>query len=113
MRSKIVSVERYEHTDFVWVADHYDFHLKGLCRFNKKLCVFITDQDSDPLLVTIVSMSVGSKLLYLIRKTLFELMVGTHWTYRDGKLPIRFRLRRPKWLWARIMKLYYRMNGLI
>jgi hypothetical protein len=32
----------YDELTFVWVREHYDVHLAGLCRFKGKLCRFAT-----------------------------------------------------------------------
>ena len=73
----------YDDVDFVWVSDHYDIHLRGLCRHNGELCEFETDWESEK--VEIKPLSVPQKLRWLLSKKLFEWFVGYHWTYKNGK----------------------------
>lgn len=76
--------------NYVWVQNHWDHHLKGLCRFNNKLCVFEIDNVHDgeggaKVLYKIYSLNFVEKLKWLLRKKLFEIFVGYHWTYINGK----------------------------
>ena len=98
----------YADVDFVWISDHYDCHLRGLCRHRGELCRFETlpDYDHDgPLVCEVYPLSLPAKAMWLSRKRLFEWCVGYHWTYPRDRW---FRWREPKWLFKALFWLYYR-----
>jgi hypothetical protein len=90
---------------WVWISDHWDRHLSGLCRHDSELCRFEIecDQDGDyseSTTYTIYALSPLEKLHWLWRKKKFEICVGRHWTYPDRKNGVQFRKRKPRWLGA-------------
>lgn len=104
----------YDKVDFVWIKNHYDIHLKGLCRYNGELCEFETDYPDTPEewnnpKVFIKNLTWYEKLRWLINKKLFEWCVGYHWSYpqRLDKSKRYFKMRRPKWLFKILFDTYY------
>ena len=95
----------YKDIKFIWVSDHYDIHLSGLCRENKELCRFSTDYDS--LICTIYSLTFFEKIKWLIRKFIFEICVGCHWSYPLGRT---FKIKTPQWFWMLVFNYYYKKN---
>lgn len=107
---KYRTTEYYDTINFVYVHDHYDYHLSGLCRYNRELSYFTTivpDEVNPNAVVKIYRLSSLEKIRQLYSKWLFEKMVGYHWTYpnrRNGEL---FEIRNPKWFYSMLFKLYY------
>lgn len=98
-------VRQYNEVDFVWVSDHYDLHLTGICRDNGKLCRFETDYDTTE--VSIFELSLLEKVMWLCQKKLFEWCVGYHWSYPEKKRGAVFGGRKPEWFWNALLKIYY------
>jgi len=107
----------YNEIDFVFVSDHWDVHLTGLCRDNKKLCYFsLEDIDTD--IYAIYSLTFWEKINWVRRKKLFEWCVGYHCTYPQIKKKYDIRVKNgvyinpygqrwPRWFWHVVMKTYY------
>jgi len=117
--NKIANID-YDEVDFVWIADHWDLHLKGLCKYGGELCLFQTirgeyDFDQEeyiiPDICNIFSLSLLEKIRWIFRKRLFEICIGYHWTYPYRKTGGRpFKYRNPKWLYKFIFKTYYKLK---
>ena len=107
-----IAVIEYSDMDFIWIANHWDLHLSGLCRYNGKLCQFETDRDVENwdtrVEVSIYPLSLTEKLSWLKRKKLFEWCVGYHFSYRQREQGANFYFRRPRLLWALIFAIYYK-----
>lgn len=101
----LVRCASYDSVDFVWIANHYDLHLTGLCREQGKLCRFTTDYDTAE--VKIYRLLLKEKIQWLWRKKMFEWFVGYHWTYRNGKRNMNYGRRKSKWFWKLVMRAYY------
>ena len=100
----------YEDMRFVWVSDHCDVHLAGLCRVDGKLVRFETvglDRGQE-LECMLYPLTASERRQWLVAKNLFEICVGRHWTYLPGKRPGPWRLKRPYWFWRWVMNAYYR-----
>ena len=41
MSEKITTIN-YDEVDFVWIQNHWDIHLSGLCNYKGNLCEFKT-----------------------------------------------------------------------
>ena len=95
----------YDAVDFVWIADHYDIHLTGLCRERDELCRFTTDYDTAE--IKIYHLTFREKIHWILRKKMFEWCVGYHWTYCKGKRKMNYGKRKPKWFWKLVMSAYY------
>lgn len=106
MIMKLLTIEQYSKLQFLFVQDHYDIHLVGLCKYKNKLCFFITDYDT--MMVSIYSLSIIEKIKYIKDKKLFELCIGYHWTYPYRKLGLKYNLRKPKWFWKIVFNCYYK-----
>lgn len=98
----------YDEVDFVWVSNHYDVHLSGLCRMGNTLFWFETKIEGDYEKITcdIFMLSFWEEMKLKFRKFSFERMVGTHWSY-DKKNKTVFHYRKPQWLSKLLFKLYY------
>lgn len=104
-----IAIVPYKEMDFVFVSNHYDMHLSGLCKFNNEFCRFQIVEfdinfDENPEYY-IYKLTTKEKIKWLYRKTLFELCIGYHWTYpyrKNGLKP-----RKPDWFWQIIHNLYF------
>jgi hypothetical protein len=100
----------YYDVDFVFITKHYDYHLRGLCRYNGELHSFTTDypEDGGSPKVFVQKLSLFGKLKALLNKKMFEICVGYHWTYKNGKkVTETFKYKKPEWFWRRMFRLYY------
>jgi len=100
----------YEDMNFVWIKNHWDIHLEGLCKYKHELSYFRIDSNYDgdhskPFFYNIYELSFIEKLKWLFRKKAFEICVGYHWTYKKGKRSAHF----TGFTW--LTKLYYRLHG--
>jgi hypothetical protein len=117
----------YGEIEFVFVSDHYDFHRSGICRHDGKLAQFSCVEDYPPgwgscgedcdgcdlcndypVVCQIKPLTTAQKIGWIWKKKLFEICVGTHWTYPNRPRGASFRARRPRWLYALLFALYYR-----
>ena len=101
-------IKPYDEMDWVWISDHYDIHLDGLCRHDGELSRFKTDFDSE--ICTIYTLTNWEKIKWLWRKRMFEVCIGYHWTYPHRKQGVRFNYKKPRWFWDIIFKLYYKIK---
>lgn len=98
----------YESVEFVWVSDHWDIHLRGLCRFHGELCSFKTlPEIGDNLFCELAHLGPLQKVRWLLRKKMFEWCVGYHWTYPHRKNGAHFHMRRPRWWFKFLYRCYY------
>lgn len=109
----------YDKMDFVWVSNHYDIHLSGLCKHNGKLCWFQTindmeyNDDKDEWIMPdcqLYSLSWKEWIKLKWKQKRFEWMVGYHWTYPHRKQGARFYIRKPEWLYQRLFNWFYNKN---
>jgi hypothetical protein len=97
----------YKNMQWVWISDHYDVHLAGLCRVKGELMRFempkdLMDRDKLPK-VPVFRLSWLEKIHWLKKKCLFEWCIGYHWTY-----PLYFyKPRKPRWFWKIVFAIYY------
>jgi len=108
VENKNIIIIPYEDMDFIWISDHWDYHLSGLCRYDSKLCRFRIAQDpykDHTAEYKIYGLSIIEKLIWIKRKKLFEWCIGYHWTY-----PMTYTesSRTPKWFWKIVFRLYYK-----
>jgi len=98
----------YDDIDFVWVSNHYDVHISGLCRLGFSLFYFKTiNHDSDEeLMCDVYMLSTTEEIKWRLKKFFFEQMVGYHWSYPKRKNN-HFHYRKPEWLYKFLFKLYY------
>ncbi len=92
---------KYSDVDFIWVNEHYDKHLSGLCKYNNEVCFFKTNYEIS--IVSIYKLNFKEKIKWKLKQKIFEFCVGYHWTYPR----INYRLRKPYWFWRILFKLYY------
>jgi hypothetical protein len=102
----------YDDIDFVWVNNHYDVHISGLCRLGFGLFYFKTiNHDSDEeLMCDVYMLSTTEEIKWKLRKFFFEQMVGHHWSYPTKRS--HFYYRKPEWLYKLLFKLYYTIKKL-
>ena len=124
---KIAEIE-YSDMEFIFVTHHWDWHLDGLCKFQNKLCRFYTkgggwaggtpeqfeDDDYEPYWIEpiceIHTLSWREKLKWLYRKKRFEVCVGSHYSYSEGKRGPRFYYRNPQCFYKMLFRIYYRLK---
>ena len=96
----------HDREDFkmIWVTNFWDKPLAGLCRVNGELRRFSAEYDEQG--YTTYPLTSFEKVKWIIRKWIFELCVGTHFSY-DRKSSESFRWRRPKWLHKFLFNCYY------
>lgn len=99
----------YEKMNFVWITNHYDFHLSGLCRHAGALCRFKLESDwEEPVIIyRVTRLDPLQRTGSLIHKWLFEACVGRHWTYPDRKCGERYGSRKPAWLHKLLSRSYF------
>lgn len=102
-----ISIPRKE-LDIVYVMNFYDLPLKGLCRYQGKIQLFETDYETEETTITLLSTFTRLKLLW--RKKLFEICIGNHWTYKNGKRTGYFYWRNPEWFHRILYNLYFRIK---
>lgn len=91
--------------DIVFVQRFYDIPLSGLCRYNGKIERFETDYDTEESTIHFLTPLQRAKELF--NKKMFEICVGTHQTYKEGKRHHYFYWRKPTFLHVALYKLYY------
>jgi hypothetical protein len=97
----------YNDMKFKWVCSHYDIHLHGTCYYNNEICEFIVDDDLEGI-YKIYKLNRKGKIKWWLKQKKFELMVGDHWTYKDGeRIGIFYYDKRPRWLRTLLSRIYY------
>lgn len=110
---KHITTLPYDEVDFVWVSNHYNVHLSGLCKMGNTLFWFETRilDDYENIECDIYMLSFWEEMKLRFRKFSFERMVGNHWSY-DKKNKTNFYYRKPQWLSKILFKLYYLIKKL-
>ena len=93
--------------DIVYVDAYYDMPLGGLCRYNGKIERFKVDYETQE--AQIILLSPWQRLKALWSKKLFEICVGKHQTYVNGKKSSYFYFRKPEILYKLLYKLYFKL----
>jgi hypothetical protein len=114
---KIADV-KYDEVEFVFITNHYDIHLNGVCNYNGELCEFKNKypdyneekDDWEEMIVEIYQLTPYEKFKWYKKKFLFEKLVGYHWTYKNKKRINGFYYRNPRWLYKILFKLYYKIK---
>ena len=76
--------ELYEN--LVYVENYYDIPLSGLCTHKNQLVGFkVVDSEEDDPTYEIIHLTPIQKIRELVKKKLFEICVGKHWSYKNGK----------------------------
>jgi hypothetical protein len=106
---KVIEESTKDVGEIVYVSDYYDGPLAGLTMYKGQLCKFRCVKDDDKYLYyEIMSMNAWEKIRALWRKKKFELCVGYHWTYKNGKRDSWFYYRKPQWFYKWLFRMYYR-----
>lgn len=58
----------------------------------------------------VYNLNLIEKMRWLFKKRLFEICIGKHWTYPDRKQGVCFKIKKPRWFWKIVFKLYYLMK---
>lgn len=101
----------YRHVNFLWVSNHYDVHLEGLCLVRGKIMRFEMPRDrfrEEMPRLHVFKLGFLEKLHWLAKKKAFEICVGKHWTYPDRKHGVHFHIRKPEWLSRLLLNVYYK-----
>lgn len=67
--------------EIVWVENYFDYPVSGLALVNNKLHYFYDISGLDYPPISAHPLSFISKFKWLLKKRLFEICVGYHWTY--------------------------------
>ena len=101
----------YDRMDWLWISNHWDAHLEGLCRVQGRIMRFVmppTWEGHEELPhMHVFRLALWEKIRWLARKRFFEICVGEHWTYPQRRNGHKFHLKRPKWFWQAVFKFYY------
>ena len=110
---KHIATLPYDEIDFVWVSNHYDVHISGLCKLGFSLFYFksINHDSDEELMCEIWMLSFIEEIRWKLKKFFFEQMVGYHWSYPKRKNS-HFHYRKPEWLYKLLFKLYYTIKKL-
>ncbi len=109
---KLIATLPYNEINFVWVSNHYDVHISGLCKMGNTLFYFKTInyesyfENDKELMCEVYMLSTTEEIKWKLRKFFFEQMVGYHWSYPKRKNN-HFHYRKPEWLYKRLFWLYY------
>jgi hypothetical protein len=103
----------YDEINFVWVNNHYDVHISGLCKLGFSFFYFKTiNHDSDEeLMCEVYMLSTVEEIKWKLKKFFFEQMVGYHWSYPQRKNN-HFHYRKPEWFYKGLFWLYYTIKKL-
>ena len=120
---------KQKEIDFVWVTNHWDIHLDGICKYKGSLCSFhcvewgywkpieeegVDEDDWDEewidSIYEITSLSLWEKIKWKFSQWKFEIFVGKHWSYRNGKRGPKFGANRPKWWVQWAFNWYYKLK---
>jgi hypothetical protein len=94
-----------EHMNWLWISNYYDIPLDGLCIVNKVVCIFkIRDSHRANIRYEVFIPSGWERTTWLLRKKLFEICVGEHWTYPHRAEGVRYKHGRT------VTKLYYKFK---
>ena len=109
----------YSETDFLWISNHWDLHLEGLCKYKNKIHKFKTLEgewnedlnDWNESFCEIYKLNFIEKINLLWIKKKFEWFVGYHWTYPHRKNGYSFHYRKPKFIFVWLFNLYYKRKN--
>lgn len=91
-----------EHIRIVWVASFHDGPLLGICRVKGQLQRF--ERDVTASRYRVYRLTPWQRVLWVLQWRLFEVFVGTHWTYPRG----RAKGWRPTLYRRAMLRIYYR-----
>lgn len=75
---KLIAKIPYSKVDYVFITNHYDLHLQGICRYQCKICEFENKypEDKKKIMTSIYSLNFWEHLNWKFRKWKFEACVG-------------------------------------
>lgn len=89
----------------VFIDNYYDIPLLGLCKYKGHLAKFRKMSYETEDLYEIIELSCIGKIFAKLNQWLFEICVGTHWSYKNGKIKGEFKGFTP------LTKFYYWTKG--
>lgn len=121
----MINKVEYDQMQFVWVSNFWDFPLKGICMWGGKLHEFAgwdewfkidnpTEDEDDwdrKVFFNLTPLTFTQRLKWRFRQRMFELCVGTHWTYKNNQRGLQFHWRKPVWLHKLLCSWYYKTKG--
>lgn len=111
---KPIALIKYDLVNFIWISNHHDIHLNGICDYLGNVCEFETDTKyigEKDIYVKIYKLNFLERLKWYIDKFCFEQCVGYHWTYNNNKKLVKeFEYRKPNWLYNKLFSLYYKLK---
>ena len=102
----LVTKIEWDDLHVVYVTNYYDIPLTGLCLYKGKLEKFEID-DFEEGKYRVIHLNPIQRLLARLDKKMFEIFVGTHWSYEEGRRTNYYYVRSPEWLHKAAFKLYY------
>lgn len=96
----------YEDMKFVWIASFWDGPIEGLCKFDGQVMHFREAGANGTYRVS--PLTPIRKARWLLRKFLFELCVGKHYSYPHRTNGVHFHWRRPIRLHKALFSAYYK-----
>jgi hypothetical protein len=128
-----IPLAEFKRENIIFCSSFYDYPLCGLFLHDGKICSFYSGSlydllDPENIFYEIGELSLVEKIKKICSWKLFELCVGTHWSYpygekqylydrKDGSKEIGYKrrtsyhLRKPKRFWKWIFMLYYRKTN--
>lgn len=116
---RLVTTIPYDEVKFVWVNNHYDVHISGLCKMGNTLFYFKTInhqdyfEDDDELMCELYTLCFKDEIKWRLKKFFFEQMVGYHWSYNNKGNRPKFYYRKPQWLYVMLFNLYYAIKKIL
>jgi hypothetical protein len=106
---KVIEKNTKDIGEIVFVSTYYDGPLEGLTKYKGQLCKFTCVEDDDQYFYyDLYSLTAWEKIKELWKKKKFELCIGYHWSYKNGKRLSEFHFRKPQWLYKWLFRMYFK-----
>lgn len=102
---KYRTVIPYEKLKIRWSLAFYDHPLTGICTHFGEMHYFIWDYHED--IIKVFELTNKEKFKFRAAHLCFQILVGNHTTYVNGKRPGRYYTRKPAWLHKLGFKMFY------
>jgi hypothetical protein len=99
-------IVHYKELKPLYVSNYWDHPLHGTCIHDGKLHEFNWEYDDDYVMIS--KLSFKEKLKWWYKQKKFEICIGYHWTYVDGKKSSYYKRRKPEFFWKFVFDLYYK-----
>lgn len=99
----------YKDMHYVFITDYYDGPLAGTCMLDGQLHRFegIPYPEDNWEYYDVFPMTLFEKIKAKLNQYLFEICVGTHWSYDGNTRTSYYYIRRPEWLHRFTHKVYF------